>query len=105
MNRLVLSAKLVERGATRYTPAGLPALDLRLEHESTVSEDGQPRKVSMEIKALGIGAITQHLGVLELGSQGYYAGFLASARNGRGLLHVTALEPSPALDEPHDSID
>ena len=30
MNRLVLTAQLVERGAMRYTPAGLPALDLSL---------------------------------------------------------------------------
>lgn len=110
MNRLVLSAKLVERGATRYTPAGLPALDLKLEHESTVSEDGQPRKVSMEIKALGIGAITQHLGALALGSEGLYAGFLASARNGRGLLfHVTALEAEKTAEQTappaHDSSD
>jgi hypothetical protein len=36
--------------APRYTPAGLPALDLVLKHESTVSEDGQPRKVSMEMR-------------------------------------------------------
>ena len=94
----------------RYTPAGLPALDLKLQHESTVSEDGQPRKVSMEIKALGIGAITQHLGALALGSEGLYAGFLASARNGRGLLfHVTALEAEKAAEHTapraHDSSD
>ena len=44
MNRLVLQAQLVERSAPRYTPAGLPALDLSLRHESTVSEDGQPRR-------------------------------------------------------------
>ena len=57
MNRLVLTAQLVERGAMRYTPAGLPALDLSLKHESEVTQDGQPRKVSMEIKARAIGAI------------------------------------------------
>ena len=60
--------QLVERGALRYTPAGLPALDLSLKHESEVSEDGQPRKVSMEIKAVAIGAITQQLAALALGS-------------------------------------
>ncbi|MEP7102565.1 MAG: primosomal replication protein N, partial [Burkholderiales bacterium] len=37
MNRLVLTAQLVERGALRYTPAGLPALDLSLKHESEVT--------------------------------------------------------------------
>ncbi|MCK6419927.1 MAG: primosomal replication protein N [Aquabacterium sp.] len=92
MNRLVLTAQLVERGALRYTPAGLPALDLRLQHESLATEDGLPRKVSLEIKALGVGAITQPLGALALGSRGEFAGFLATARNGRGLLfHITSL--------------
>ena len=86
----------------RYTPAGLPALDLKLHHESTVSEDGSPRQVSMEIKALGIGAITQHLSAMALGSSGSFAGFLATARNGRGLLfHVTALDTDP-INESRD---
>jgi primosomal replication protein N len=94
MNRLVLSATLVERAALRYTPAGLPALDLSLKHESEVSEDGQPRKVSMEIKAVAIGAITRMLTALELGTAGLYAGFLAPSRNKRGLLfHITSVEP------------
>ena len=94
MNRLVLSAQVLERGALRYTPAGLPALDIVLKHESTVSEDGQPRKVSMEIRAVAIGAITQALGSAALGSEALFGGFLASARNGRGLLfHITSVDP------------
>lgn len=94
MNRLVLDATLVERAALRYTPAGLPALDLSLKHESTVTEDGQPRKVSMEMRALAIGAITQVLVPLALGTAALYGGFLTSTRNGRGLLfHITSVEP------------
>ena len=82
----------------RYTPAGLPALDVVLQHRSTVTEDGQPRQVSLEIKALAIGAITRPIGALALGSFGDFAGFLASARNGRGLLfHITALSPRDSL--------
>jgi primosomal replication protein N len=93
MNRLVLTAQLVERGAVRYTPAGLPALDLSLKHESEVTQDGTPRKVSMEIKARAIGAITQRLLALEIGSIHGYAGFLGSQRNGRGIVfHVTELD-------------
>ena len=94
MNRLVLSAALLERGAMRYTPAGLPALDLSLAHASEVSEDGHPRKVAATVRAVGIGAVTQALAGLALGSQAVFAGFLANARNGRGLvLHVTEVEP------------
>jgi primosomal replication protein N len=94
MNRVVLSGVLVERQALRYTPAGLPALNLGLKHESTLSEDGQPRKVSMEMRAVAIGAITQPLGSMALGAEALFGGFLASARNGRGLLfHITSVEP------------
>jgi primosomal replication protein N len=94
MNRVVLSGVLVERQALRYTPAGLPALNLGLKHESTLSEDGQPRKVSMEMRAVAIGGITQQLVTMALGAEGLFGGFLTSARNGRGLLlHITSVEP------------
>ena len=93
MNRLVLAASLQERGAVRYTPAGLPALDLLLKHESEASEDGQPRKVSLEIKGVAIGAITRAAQALALGSPAQFAGFLAATRNGRGLIfHLTAID-------------
>ncbi|MDP1534012.1 MAG: primosomal replication protein N [Rubrivivax sp.] len=92
MNRLVLSALMVERGALRYTPAGLPALDLSLKHESEVSEDRQLRKVSMEIRAVALGDVTRALGAMALGSAGQFGGFLTNARNGRGLLfHITSV--------------
>ena len=93
MNRLVLAASLAERGAVRYTPAGLPALDLLLKHESEVSEDGLPRRISLEIKAVAIGAITRPLSALVLGTPATFAGFLGATRNGRGLVfHITALD-------------
>jgi primosomal replication protein N len=89
----MLSATLVERGALRYTPAGLPALDLSLRHESQVLQDGQARKVSVEIRARAIGEITRHVSTLELGSEHGFAGFLGSQRNGRGVVfHVTELD-------------
>ena len=92
MNRLVLSAQLLQRGAVRYTPAGLPALDVTLKHESQVMQDGQPRKVSMEIKARAVGEITQRVEQLAVGSEHGFAGFLGSQRNGRGVVfHITEL--------------
>jgi len=77
----------------RYTPAGLPAFDLSLKHESQVSESGQARKVSLEIRAVAIGEITRRLQALQIGSTGSFAGFLSAMRNGRGILfHVTEFE-------------
>ncbi len=93
MNRLVLTAQLVERGALRYTPAGLPALDLSLKHESEVTQDGQNRKVWFEIKARAVGEVTQRVAKVEMGSMHGFAGFLGSQRNGRGVVfHVTELD-------------
>jgi primosomal replication protein N len=95
MNRLVLAATLIERGAVRYTPAGLPALDMLLKHESEVSEDGLPRKVSLEIKAVAVGAITRPAGTMVLGASASFAGFLGATRNGRGLMfHITVIDPA-----------
>ncbi|MEO5687449.1 MAG: primosomal replication protein N [Burkholderiaceae bacterium] len=90
MNRLILSAELVERGATRYTPAGLPALDLSLKHESEVVEDKRPRKVIMTMRAVAIGEITRRLATFPLGQVASFAGFIAPSRNAKGLVfHVT----------------
>jgi primosomal replication protein N len=95
MNRLLLSAQLVERAAMRYTPAGLPALDVGLKHESELSENGQPRKVSMEMRAVAIGEVTRKLTAMSLGDAAVFAGFITSARNGRGLsFHITSVEPT-----------
>jgi len=92
MNRMVLEAVVVERGAMRYTPAGLPALELHLAHESMVTEAEQPRRAQLEMKAVGIGAMAEALSRFELGSTHQFAGFMTSQRNGRGLVfHVTEL--------------
>lgn len=92
MNRLVLQAQLLERGAVRYTPAGLPALDMSLKHESQLTEAGHPRKVSVEIRAVAIGEITQPLAKLAIGAESGFAGFISAQRNGRGVVfHVTEL--------------
>ncbi len=103
MNRFVLTAKLAERATLRFTPAGLPALDLGLMHESEVTENGHPRQVSMEIKALAIGAVSAGLSVLALGTEAVFVGFITRTRNGRGLLfHINSFEQvqaEPAADE------
>ena len=70
----------------RYTPAGLPALDLRLEHESTVLEVGQPRQVKANIRSIAMGSVAERLAAQALGSPWRFSGFLASARNGKHLV-------------------
>ena len=92
MNRVLLSAQITERKALRYTPAGLPALDLVLTHESDVTEAQLPRKVKLDIKAVALGPIALQLSKVATGVPLGIAGFLGAPRNGRGvLLHITEL--------------
>ena len=88
-NSLVLTACVAELGALRFTPAGLPAIDLRLEHESTLVEAGQPRKVNAVLKAVAFGATAERLARQALGSLWRFRGFLANPKNGKHpVLHI-----------------
>ncbi|MGQ0596750.1 primosomal replication protein N [Aquabacterium sp.] len=92
MNRVLISAQIIERSVLRYTPAGLPALDVVLQHESEVTEAQLPRKVKLDIKAVAIGPIAEQLNRKPVGVPLSIAGFLGAPRNGRGvLLHITEL--------------
>ncbi|HYP81723.1 primosomal replication protein N [Variovorax sp.] len=88
-NQLVLTAVLAERGSLRYTPAGLPALDVRLEHESMVEDAGQRRQVKAALKAVAFGAQAERLAVQALGSLWRFQGFLATPGASRHpVLHI-----------------
>ena len=89
MNQLVLSACIAQASALRYTPAGLPALDFSLEHESEITEAGQVRQVKAAIKAVAFGSVAETLGKQALGSSWKFTGFLANPRNGKHpVLHI-----------------
>jgi primosomal replication protein N len=97
VNRLLISAQLIERQALRYTPAGLPALDVLLKHESEVTQEGQVRKVQAEVRARAIGSAVQALAALPIGASADFAGFLGGSRNGRGLVfHILEQQTLPA---------
>ena len=80
---------MAEAGTLRHTPAGLPAIDLRLEHESSVDEAGQPRQVKAALKAVAFGAVAERLARQALGSSWLFRGFLATPRNGKhAVFHI-----------------
>jgi len=85
-NQLVLTASIAERSALRYTPAGVPALDLRLEHESRLQEAGQDRQVLASAKAVAFGALAERLVKQAIGSSWRFQGFVATPRNGKHLV-------------------
>jgi primosomal replication protein N len=89
-----LTATIVERGALRFTPAGLPALDVNLRHESEILQLGEKRKVSVEVRGKAIGAVvTDALLAAPLGVECDFEGFVGSQRNGRGIVfHIQTIE-------------
>jgi len=89
VNRTELTACIAEQTALRYTPAGLPALDLILEHASEVQEAGQSRKIQLKLRALAFGLLAETLGRQAVGSVCTFKGFLATPRQGKSVvLHI-----------------
>ena len=82
-NQLLLTASLVALDALRYTPAGLPALNVKLEHESSLMEAGQARAVKAAIKAVAFGTVAERLAKQAIGSVWSFSGFLATPFNGK----------------------
>ncbi|WP_412479536.1 primosomal replication protein N [Azonexus sp. IMCC34839] len=78
----------------RYTPAGVPVSEGRLQHASTQIEGGKERKVELEIPLLALGESSRWLEAAPLGSCIKVTGFLAAkSRNSKmPVLHVNTLE-------------
>jgi len=93
-NRLTLEALLTERGDLRYTPAGIPAIDCSLHHQSVQAEAGGERKVDCELFAVAFGDVARELAVRPVGSALSCEGFLARRyRTGVTVaLHITHLD-------------
>ncbi len=89
----MLTASVVEISTQRFTPAGIPALDLQLEHESQQIEAGQSRTVKLNLRALALGTTAETLAKTAIGKVAKFKGFLASTKNGKGaVLHITDIE-------------
>jgi len=89
VNLTELTACIAEQAALRYTPAGLPALDLILGHASEVQEAGQARKVQLKLRALAFGSLAETLVKQAVGSIWTFKGFLATPRQGKSVvLHI-----------------
>jgi len=93
-NQLALAGRISELDALRHTPAGIPLLDFRLEHESEQTEAGMARQVRLEVACLATKREARLLAAAPLGAKVELRGFLAPrGRSSRQLvLHVTSFE-------------
>jgi primosomal replication protein N len=86
VNHFELSASVMQVHSLRYTPAGIPALNVVLEHASEVIEMDAPRQVKLQLRAVAFGAHAETLSRSGLDSSYSFRGFMTNARNGKGLL-------------------
>ena len=92
-NQLTLSAHVGETAAIRYTPAGIPILMMKLQHQSQQEEAGICRQVTCEIDA----KLTGNIALQWQNSVGQVVevqGFLAkrSLKNNQLVLHIQHIE-------------
>ncbi|MGH8705979.1 MAG: primosomal replication protein N [Burkholderiales bacterium] len=93
-NEVAIAGRLVELGALRHTPGGIPVVEFRLRHESERAEAGATRKVNAEIEAIAFQTEARMIGGAALGSMLRVEGFLCarSRRSKKPILHVTKFE-------------
>jgi len=78
----------------RYTPAGIPAVEFRLQHESEREEAGAKRRINAEVAGIAFEAQARLLAKANLSTEIKLQGFLAakSKRSKKLVLHVTHIE-------------
>ena len=92
-NIVNLSAHIAEASPLRYTPAGIPALNVVLEHESEVVEAGVERKIKLTVKAVVFGALAEILVKTEFGKHQLFTGFLINARTSKSIVfHIQDIQ-------------
>jgi primosomal replication protein N len=91
VNQVHLDGILVERAATRHTPAGVPVVEAQIRHRSDVLEAGAPRTLEFMVNAIALGPVAGKLEREALGAQLDLLGFLAprSRRSSKLVLHLT----------------
>ncbi len=90
----MLSGQIVTVDPLRYTPAGIPALNLTLGHRSIQVEAGMEREVECEVPVMVLGDQAQQAARCKVGDGLKVQGFLArKSRNSSYLvLHANRIE-------------
>lgn len=85
-NTVVLTGCIAEVQTLRYTPAGIPALQLVIEHQSEVQDVQGKRQVKMVLKAIAFGALAERLASKAVGSNWKFQGYLSNSRAGKSVV-------------------
>lgn len=96
MNRFVISGEVISLDALRYTPAGMPLLNVKLGHRSEQIEAGTKRLVRCEVPLILAGELAEAANSFKTGDKIKVHGFLdrKSQNNSQLIMHGTKIETS-----------
>ncbi|WP_164521447.1 primosomal replication protein N [Iodobacter ciconiae] len=80
-NRVLIDGTVIKRSDLRYTPAGMPVLELVITHLSEQIEAGRHRKVECEVAMMALGDIAAKLDPVQIGQRLASKGFIAAKSN------------------------
>jgi primosomal replication protein N len=94
MNEVVMSGVIRDLHTLRFTPAGVPVAEFRLQHASMQKEAGHARRVELDLPAIAIGTLAQQLAAALPPGEVIARGFLAqrSRRSAEIVLHANTIE-------------
>ena len=90
-NWVEIEGSIAALDSVRYTPAGIPIVELKITHASEQIEAGKPRQVEMEVAAVAAGELAGRLSKTPLGAKIKANGFLAHKGKAKIqlILHIT----------------
>ncbi len=94
-NRVWITGILAERQPLRYTPAGIPVVELVIKHQSEQVEAGVNRQIECEVRAVVLGQVAEKLSRVDTETKLSAAGFLAAKSLKRRqdlVLHIEEFE-------------
>ena len=100
-NEVVIDGRLLKRGTLRHTPAGIPALNLMIGHQSIQIEAGGRREARCEVDAVVIGDLAVKLSTQKLNQPLQFSGFLTqhSVKDRRLVLNVVSAKLTGSANE------
>jgi primosomal replication protein N len=90
----VLEGVVAEKDALRYTPAGVPHLEFRLQHQSRQPEAGSERDVTVAMSAVALGEPALTAAEFENGQVVLVKGFLSrrGLKSDYPVLHINQIK-------------
>ena len=94
-NAVALSGELTGVEPLRYTPAGIPLLNFKLQHHSQQIEAGFKRQVDCEMNGVAMGEVAVAMSRMKAGQAVSVSGFLnrKNRMSAQLILHATKAEP------------